>query len=145
MYSLLLSYYFAHACHHRFSVAPKVTHTVVRNSAIPISGDEVSLSDDEPATSARNKPPATHVVSKPKHKPATQFRASTSSSLSAVGVYLEQKTAFECKHLEESKKKRAAEVRRERLEMAKVILATPGADEEMKIAAKQVLLNFLQG
>jgi hypothetical protein len=29
--------------------------------------------------------------------------------------------------------------------MAKVILATPGADEEMKIAAKQVLLNFLQG
>lgn len=142
MYCVLLSCYFTHACPNRFGVAPKVTRAVVRNSAVPISDDEVFLSDDEPA---RNKLPATHVVSEPKHKPATQFRASTSSSLSAVGVYLEQKTAFERERLEESKKKRAAEVRRERLEMAKVILATPGADEEMKIAAKQVLLNFLQG
>lgn len=145
MYSVLLSYYFAHPCHNRFGMAPKVTRAVVRNSAVPISDDEVSLSDDEPATPARNKLPTTHVVSEPKHKPATQFRASTSSSLSAVGVYLEQKTAFERERLEESKKKRTAEVRRERLEMAKVILATPDADEEMKIAAKKVLLNFLQG
>ena len=70
---------------------------------------------------------------------------STSSSLSAVGTYLEQKTAFERERLEESKKKWAAEAKRECLDMAKVILATPDVDDEMKVAAKQVLLDFLQG
>ena len=88
---------------------------------------------------------ASHIVSEPKHTPATQFRASTASSLASVGTYLEQKMAFERERLEESKKKRAAEVRREKLDMAKTILATPDADDNMKAAAKKVLLDFLQG
>jgi hypothetical protein len=102
------------------------------------------LSDEEPTTPAKKKMPASHVVSEPKHTPATQFRASTTSSLSAVGTYLEQKTAFERERLEESKKKRAAEQRREKLDLAKAVLADPDADDEMKAVAKKVVLNFLQ-
>ena len=101
--------------------------------------------DEEPATPARAKLPASHIVSEPKHKPATQFRASTTSSLTAVGTYLGQKTAFKRERLEESKKKRAAKVRHEKVDMVKVILATPDIDDDMKAAAKRVLLDFLQG
>jgi hypothetical protein len=65
--------------------------------------------------------------------------------MSAVGAYLEQKAAFERERLEESKQKRATEVKREKLDMAKAILGTPDADDEVKAAAKQVLLDFLRG
>jgi hypothetical protein len=131
--------------HDRFGKAPKVVRAVVRNSAAPISDDDdtSSSSDEGLVTPAKGKLPASHVVSEPRHKPATKFRATTASSLSAVGTYLEQKTVFERERLEESKKKRASEVKRERLEMVRTILATPDVDDEMKAAAKQVLLDFL--
>lgn len=131
--------------YHRFGTAPKVTRAVVRNSAAPISDeDESSSSGEPPATPVRRKLPASHIVSEPRHKSAS-FRATMASSMSAVGAYLEQKAAFERERLEESKQKRATEVKREKLDMAKAILGTPDADDEVKAAAKQVLLDFLRG
>jgi hypothetical protein len=128
----------------RFGTAPKVTRAVIRNSAAPISDDNESSSSEPPATPARRKLPASHVVSEPRHKSAS-FRATTASSMSAVGAYLEQKAVVDRERLEESKQKRAAEVKREKLDMAKAIIATPDADDELKAAAKQALLDFLRG
>jgi hypothetical protein len=128
-------------------MAPKVVHQVVWNSAVPISDDDSSSSENNsPATTpAKRKVPASHVVSKPRHKPASTFQASTASSLSAVGDYLQQRTIFDHERLEELKEKRVVEVKREKLEMAKALLATPDLDDEMKAAAKQVLLDFVRG
>lgn len=97
-----------------------------------------------PVTPAAKKLPASHVVSESKHKGAAGFRASTMSSLTAVGAYFEQKAVVEKERVEEKKRVREATERREKVDMAKAILETADADDDMKAVAKQVLLQFLQ-
>jgi len=66
------------------------------------------------------------------------------SSLTAVGAYFEQKAVVEKERVEEKKRVREATERREKVDMAKAILETADADDDMKAVAKQVLLQFLQ-
>lgn len=74
-------------------------------------------------------------------------------SLTSVGEFLEQKTKLEqqrFKLLQQRKRewqadaaaKREKEEKQQRVEMARLLVSTDGADEEVKVAAKKFLINL---
>jgi hypothetical protein len=101
-------------CYFSFSVSPKVTWAVIRHSGASVSDSEVELTDSDspdsfpstqPKTPARSH--ASHIVSKPKHQVAKQFRSAASASFSVVGDFLQQKATIDKERLELIRKREA--------------------------------------
>lgn len=144
-----------HFTRNRFSVSPKVTRQVSRHSAATVSDDEISSTSetDNPKTPRAKKLLASHVVTEPKHKSATKYRSSATASLANVGEFLEQKAKLEQQRFEllqqrererqaDAAAKREREEKQQRVEMARLVVSTDGADEEVKVAAKKFLINL---
>jgi hypothetical protein len=128
-----------------------------------VSDDEIDddAEYDAPPTHKKTKP--THQVMEPKHKTATSFRSQSASGVKGVGDFLQrvafdlerhkasqsilrEKLNMECwqeERLErEAKLKEEESSRQTRLCMATKVLEMPGASEELKLAAQQVLLKL---
>ena len=130
-----------------------------------MSDDKINGDTEYDPPPPHKKTKATHQVTEPKHKAATGFRAQSASGVNRVGDLLQKKVMFDMErhkasqlisrekldmehqceeHLEqEAKLKEEESSRQTRLSMATKVLEMPGACEELKAAAQQVLLKLL--
>ena len=135
-----------------------------------MSDDEINGDAEYDPPPSHKKMKATHPVIEPKHKAATGFHAQSASGVNRVGDFLQKKVVFdmerhkasqsiskekldmECQHMEcwceehleqEAKLKEEESSRQTQLSMATKVFEIPGASEELKAAAQQVLLKLL--
>ena len=157
---------------YRHSTSPKVRRDIARHANTVVSDDEINDDAENNPRPAHQKTKPMGRVTEPKHKAAASFRSKTASSMAGVGEFLQNKVAFDQRKFESdaerhkvfqtiSREKLDMERRREerlereaklkeednnkqtRLSMATKVLEMPGASEELKSAAQQVLLNLL--
>ena len=155
----------------RFQKNPKVQRKKKRSSVLPVSSDTESpslLHDDEDDESPSQESASAERgrVTEPKHQAARHSRSLTSQSMGAIGSYLKEKVEHDrlvqSEMLEvrkakleidrraaeradmEAKARQEQEEKRINLSLAKEILASEGASDELKARAEAFLMDCLK-
>ncbi|KAG6818384.1 hypothetical protein H0H93_005416 [Arthromyces matolae] len=122
---------------------PTKSSSKVKKTRTNSDSDTTQTPKKEASKSKQKSKSAAQTVSEPKHQPASKWRVQSQSSLASMDQLLKIRTQSEKAKLRMLEAKQELQERKEKVEIAKLILSSPNTDEATRAKANETLLQLL--